>query len=263
MNLMRACALALGGTGFTFLVTTLGAAMVFLFRSREGRRSQDLFLGFASGVMMAASVWSLLLPSIDRAEELGLPSWLPAGGGFLLGGLFFLVLDLTLPHLNPRNDRHPEKNPGLRGTTKLLTAITLHNIPEGMAIGLAFALAAQDPSLLASASALALGIGIQNFPEGAAISLPLSRQGFSQARAFLYGSLSGIVEPIGGVLCVLLAGTVEPLMPWLLAFAAGAMIYVTVDELIPDCHTEDAANGGTMGTMAGFMLMMILDVALG
>lgn len=263
MKLMQACALALGGTGFTFFVTTLGAAMVFLFRSGRGRHSQDLFLGFASGVMLAASVWSLLLPAMERAEALGLPAWLPTGGGFLLGGLFFLVLDLTLPHLNPINDHHGARGAGLKGTTKLLTAITLHNIPEGMAIGLAFALAAQDPAMMAPAVALALGIGIQNFPEGAAISLPLSQQGYSPGRAFLYGSLSGLVEPIGGVLTVLLAGSVTLLMPWLLAFAAGAMIYVTVDELIPDCHIERRSNHGTLGTMLGFLVMMLLDVALG
>ena len=185
------------------------------------------------------------------------------GGGFLLGGLFFLVLDLTLPHLNPINDHHGARGAGLKGTTKLLTAITLHNIPEGMAIGLAFALAAQDSAMMAPAAALALGIGIQNFPEGAAISLPLSQQGYSPGRALLYGSLSGLVEPIGGVLTVLLAGSVTLLMPWLLAFAAGAMIYVTVDELIPDCHIERRSNHGTLGTMLGFLVMMLLDVALG
>lgn len=262
MNLLHACALALGGTGFTFLVTTLGAAMVFLFRSRENQSFQNLFLGFASGVMLAASIWSLILPSLERAEALGMPIWLPSGGGLLLGALFFLVLDLTLPHLNPINDHHGSRSPGLKGTTKLMTAITLHNIPEGMAIGLAFALAAQNTVLLPSAMALAVGIGIQNFPEGAAISLPMSQQGFSRGKSFLYGSLSGIVEPIGGVLTVLIAGSIEPLMPWLLSFAAGAMIYVTVDELIPDCHIERKSNLGTMGTMAGFIMMMVLDTIL-
>ncbi len=258
MNVIHACALALGGTGFTFLVTTLGAALVFLLPARKNSRFQDFFLGFAGGVMIAASIWSLILPALDHAETVGQIPLLSVGGGFLLGSLFFLLLDLTLPHLNPIND-HCDSH----GSRKLFTAITLHNIPEGMAIGLAFALAVQNDTSLAAAIALAIGVGIQNFPEGAAISLPLAGQGMSRRKAFLYGSLSGIVEPIGGLVTVLVAGTVAILMPWLLSFAAGAMLYVTVDELIPDCHIERRSNLGTLGTMIGFLLMMVLDIALG
>lgn len=262
MNILYACLLALMGTGFTYAMTTAGAAAVFLIKKGQSQKTQDLFLGFASGVMIAASVWSLILPALEQAEELKLIPWVPVACGFLIGGIFFYVLDVTLPHLNSAHDQ-PHS---LKGTTKLLTAITLHNIPEGMAVGLAFALAIQgktDGSNMASAIALAVGIGIQNFPEGAAVALPIYREGKSRGKAFLYGSLSGAVEPIGGVITVLIAGAVRVLMPWLLSFAAGAMIYVVVDELIPDAHKERTSNMGTMGAMAGFLIMMVLDVALG
>lgn len=262
---------AAGGTGFTFLMTTLGAAVVFFFRKDVNASIQRIFLGFAAGVMIAASVWSLLIPAIEEAESIGGIGWIPAAGGFALGVAFLIVLDTYLPHLHP-----DMSNPGLneaegvsstwKRTTLLVMAVTLHNIPEGMAVGLAFALAAQhgnDPALFASATALAIGIGIQNFPEGAAISLPLRQEGLSTKQAFIKGSLSGIVEPIFGILTVLIAGGIAPLMPWLLSFAAGAMMYVVVEELIPEAHLGEHSNIGTLGVMSGFLIMMILDVALG
>ena len=255
---------AAGGTGFPFLMTTLGAAVVFLFRKTIHEGVQRIFLGFAAGVMIAASVWSLLIPAIEEAESAGIPGWLPAAGGFVLGVGFLMLLDGGLPHLHP-GASEPEGAPSSwRRTTLLVLAVTLHNIPEGMAVGLAFALAAQHGEDVPTAAlALALGIGIQNFPEGAAISLPLRREGLSRWKSFLYGSLSGIVEPVFGVLVVLAAGGIQPLMPWLLSFAAGAMLYVVVEELIPEAHLGEHSNVGTLGVMGGFLVMMILDVALG
>ncbi|MCQ5129318.1 ZIP family metal transporter [Butyricicoccus faecihominis] len=259
-------AYAAAGTGFTFFMTTLGAALVFLVRRGQSRTLQRLCLGFAAGVMIAASVWSLLVPAIEEAEAQGMVGWVPAAGGFLLGVGLLLLLDQLLPHLHPDGDT-PEGLPSpLHRTTLLVLAVTLHNIPEGMAVGLSFALAAQhggDPAMYAAALALAVGIGIQNFPEGAAVALPLRQEGLSARRSFLYGSLSGVVEPIFGILVVLLAKDIAPLMPWLLAAAAGAMLYVVVEELIPEAHLGEHSNLGTMGVMAGFLAMMILDVALG
>lgn len=266
---MDAIAWAAAGTGFTFLMTALGAAAVFLFRKEITLSVQRIFLGFAAGVMIAASVWSLLIPAIQQAEEAGMVGWVPAAGGLALGILFLMGLDSLLPHLHPdlfQGDAHPEGRPSsLRRTTLLVFAVTLHNIPEGMAVGLSFALAAQggESGTYAAAMALALGMGIQNFPEGAAISLPLRKEGFSSGRSFLYGAFSGFVEPVFGILVVLLAGFMQPLMPWLLSFAAGAMLYVVVEELIPEAHLGEHSNVGTLGVMGGFLLMMILDVALG
>ncbi len=257
---------AAAGTGFTFLMTTLGAAMVFFFRKQFSAGLQRVFLGFAAGVMIAASVWSLLIPAIDQAEAAGLLGWVPAAGGFLLGVGFLIAMDSLLPHLHLGAKQPEGLSSQWKRTTLLVTAVTLHNIPEGMAVGLSFALAAQgggQTALYASAMALALGIGIQNFPEGAAISLPLRQEGAKTGRAFVMGSLSGIVEPIFGILTVLIAGAIEPLMPWLLSFAAGAMIYVVVEELIPEAHLGEHSNVGTLGVIFGFVLMMILDVALG
>ena len=257
---------AAGGTGFTFLMTSLGAAMVFLFRKSAGERFQRVFLGFAAGVMIAASVWSLLIPAIDQAEAAGQIGWIPAAGGFLLGVAFLMSLDFVLPHLHPGSDEPEGVHSKLKRTTLLIFAVTLHNIPEGMAVGLSFALAAQnggDPALYTAAMALAIGIGIQNFPEGAAISLPLRQEGMGRAKAFLCGSASGLVEPVFGILTVLIAGSIRPLMPWLLSFAAGAMIYVVVEELIPEAHLGEHSHSGTLGVMGGFLVMMILDVALG
>ena len=257
---------AAAGTGFTFLMTALGAAVVFLFGKSVNRNVHRLFLGFAAGIMIAASVWSLLIPAMEEAKAQGDLAWLPAAGGFILGALFLLVLDNLLPHLHPGNDEPEGMSSSLKRTTLLVFAVTLHNIPEGMAVGLSFALASQhggDPALYSAAMALAIGIGIQNFPEGAAVALPLKQEGMSTTRAFVYGSLSGIVEPIFGILTVLVAGTIMPIMPWLLSFAAGAMIFVVVEELIPEAHLGEHSHIGTFGVLAGFLVMMILDVALG
>ncbi|MBE7005266.1 MAG: ZIP family metal transporter [Ruminococcaceae bacterium] len=246
----RALGFAALGTLFTFSMTTLGAACVFLGakpRSREG------LLGFAAGVMTAASVWSLLLPAIEQAEAQGTPAWLPAAGGVALGAAFLAALDALLLRLRGGDGDAREHSNAL-----LFTAITLHNIPEGMAVGLAFALAV-DGEGLASAAALALGIGVQNLPEGAAISLPLREMGQSRARSFWGGTLSGAVEPLFGVLAALAAALVRSGMPWLLSFAAGAMLYVVIVELVPQSNTR----GGVCGYMMGFLVMMTLDVALG
>ena len=250
--MMRSMGWAALGTGFTFGMTALGAATVFLFVDAPHPKTHKSMLGFAAGVMTAASVWSLLLPSIERAEALSCrPVWLPAAAGLVLGVVFLAALDGVLPKLRQCTEEENWHQQAL-----LASAITLHNIPEGMAVGLAFALAAKGDSFTAAA-ALALGIGIQNFPEGAAISLPLREKG--RWRAFRSGMRSGIVEPVFGVLVVLAAGWAEGLMPWLLSFAAGAMIYVVVEELVPQAHSR----AGTCGFVTGFLLMMVLDVALG
>jgi ZIP family zinc transporter len=253
------------GTGFTFSMTTLGAATVFLFRKTSpSDKVRRCFLGFAAGVMIAASVWSLLIPAIDKAEELGKIGWIPAAGGFVIGVAFLMALDKLLPAFHPGENRPEGVKNSLGHHAMLVFAITLHNIPEGMAEGVAFALAAQSGSKvqLAAAAALALGMGIQNFPEGAAISLPLMQSGTSRGKAFLYGTLSGLVEPIFGILTVFIAGAAVQLLPWLLSFAAGAMLYVVVEELIPEAKIS-GSHIGTFGTMTGFLIMMVLDVALG
>lgn len=252
------------GTGFTFLMTALGAATVLVFRGKATPTLQRIFLGFAAGVMVAASVFSLLLPAIEEAEASGIPGWLPAAGGFILGVLFLWGLDSILPHLHPDSDA-PEGMPSSwRRTTLMVLAVTLHNIPEGMAVGLSFALASQHSGGgLSAAMALAIGIGLQNFPEGAAISLPLRQEGMSPGRSFLHGAASGLVEPIFGILVVLAAGNIAPFMPWLLSFAAGTMMYVVTEELIPEAHLGEHSNTGTISVMCGFVVMMILDIALG
>ena len=251
------------GTGFTCAATVLGAAAVFFFRRDLSPAVQRVFLGFAAGVMIAASVWSLLIPAMEMAEEQGGGVLLPVGGGFILGGLFLMLLDGLLPHLHPGSD-HPEGLPArLRRTTMVVLAVTLHNIPEGMAVGLSFAIAAQEGGALAGAVALALGMALQNFPEGAAVSLPMRSQGVSRGRSFLCGAASGVVEPIFGLLTVLVAGSVAPIMPWILSFAAGAMIYVVVEELIPEAHLGEHSHAGTVSVMTGFLVMMLLDVLPG
>lgn len=254
-----------GGISFIFLMTCLGAATVFLFRKEVSESLSKIFLGFAAGVMIAASVWSLLIPAIEEAEAQGIAGWIPAAGGFILGVLFLLGLDHIIPHIHPMSDVREGPSTTSKRTTLLVFAVTLHNIPEGMAVGLSFALAAQydEPAMYAAAFALALGIGIQNFPEGAAISLPLRQEGMSKGKAFAAACLSGIVEPIFGIAAVLFAVWLAPAMPWLLSFAAGAMIYVVVEELIPEAHLGEHSNKGTLGVMAGFLIMMVLDVALG
>lgn len=256
---------AAGGTGFTFLMTALGAAMVFLFGRQSSPTLHRLLLGFAAGVMIAASMWSLLIPAIEKAEEMGMVGWLPAAGGSVLGIAFLLAMDYLLPHFTPESFHWKEGQTSPQRTALLVLAVTLHNIPEGMAVGISFALAAQsgDPTLFPAAMALAMGIGIQNFPEGAAIALPLRQEGMDRRRAFLMGAASGLVEPVFGLLTVLAVGSVQPLMPWLLSFAAGAMLYVVVEELIPEANLSEGGHSGTLGVMAGFLIMMILDVALG
>lgn len=258
-------ALCLLGTGFTCLATAAGAAMVFLFKGTIHNGFRRAFLGFAAGVMVAASVWSLLIPAIEMAEEQGRTGWLPAAGGFVLGALFLLALDSLLPHLHP-GSKDAEGIPTRWGrSTLLVLAVTLHNIPEGMAVGLACALAAggSQTVTVASALTLALGMGLQNFPEGAAVSLPLRQEGASRARSFWMGAFSGLVEPLGGVVAVLVAGRFVPALPWMLAFAAGAMVYVVVEELIPEAHLGEHSHTGTGGVLLGFLVMMVLDVALG
>lgn len=265
MNITNPYILAALGTGFTFLMTTLGAATIFLFRKEMKQSIQSGFLGFAAGVMIAAAVWSLLIPSMEQSKELGLIEWLPAAGGFVLGGLFLFALDKVLPHLHPGSEDPEGPTSSLKRTTMLVFAVTLHNIPEGMAVGLAFALSTQAGASisLAGAIALAIGIGLQNFPEGAAISLPLHKEGCGKVKSFIYGSMSGIVEPIAGILTVAIAGTATIVMPWLLSFAAGAMVYVVVEELIPEAHFSDHGHAGTFGFLVGFLIMMVMDVALG
>lgn len=256
---------ALLGTGFTCGATVLGAGMVFFFKKDMSHTTQKVFLGFAAGVMIAASVWSLLIPAMDMAEGMGQNVMLPVGGGFVLGGAFLMLLDRLLPHLHIGSDE-PEGLPAhWKRTTMIVLAVTLHNIPEGMAVGLTFSVAAQDasPGALAGAMALAIGMGLQNFPEGAAVSLPMKSQGVSNRKAFLLGALSGIVEPIFGLLTVLVAGSITGVMPWILAFAAGAMIYVVVEELIPEAQLGEHSHAGTVSVMAGFLTMMLLDVMLG
>ncbi len=258
--------LALGATLFTWGLTALGSSLVFFFKEIN-QKALNLMLGFAAGVMIAASFWSLLAPAIEMAEDNGQAGWIPAVIGFLAGGAFLYGVDKTLPHLhlNRSIDRAEGMKTSWRRSVLLVMAITLHNIPEGLAVGVAFGALALDPSLgvLASAVALAIGIGIQNFPEGAAVSVPLRREGFSRLKAFNYGQMSGVVEPIAGVLGALLVLYVTPILPYALAFAAGAMIFVVVEELIPESQTGDQTDLSTIGAMVGFAVMMTLDVALG
>lgn len=258
--------LALFATLFTWAVTALGSSMVFFFKTIN-KKILNCMLGFAAGVMIAASFWSLLNPAIQMAEEEGSVPWVPAVVGFLAGGAFLFIVDKLLPHLHMGLSR--DKAEGIKTTWQrsilLVMAITLHNIPEGLAVGVAFgALASNaDPQILAGAVALAIGIGLQNFPEGAAVSVPLRREGFSRWRAFNYGQLSGIVEPIAGVLGAYMVLAVKPLLPYALAFAAGAMIFVVVEELIPESQNGNETDLSTVGAMLGFTTMMMLDVALG
>ena len=248
-----------------FLGTSLGSAMVFLMKNKINRKVEKMLLGFASGVMIAASVWSLLIPSINMTEEQGEVAWIPAAVGFLLGIIFLLVLDSLIPHLHLDSDKPEGLKARLKKTTMMIFAVTLHNIPEGMAVGVAFAgaLAGNTGITMSAAIALAIGIAIQNFPEGAIISMPLKSEGMSKTKAFVYGTLSGAVEPIAAFITILLTSFVTHILPYLLSFAAGAMIYVVVEELIPESQSGEHSNIGTIGVAIGFVLMMILDVALG
>lgn len=253
------------GTSFTCVATILGSAMVFLFKSNMKASTQKVFLGFAAGVMIAASVWSLLIPAMDMAKESGQNVMLHVGGGFILGGAFLMILDWLLPHLHIGSDKAEGLPAKLKRTTMIVLAVTLHNIPEGMAVGLAFSVAANQSGdgALAGAIALALGMALQNFPEGAAISLPLKSEGVSNGKAFISGALSGVVEPIFGLLTVLIASVITGIMPLTLSFAAGAMIYVVVEELIPEAQLGEHSHTGTISVMTGFLIMMLLDVMLG
>jgi len=257
---------ALIATGFTWFITALGAGVVFFFKEIN-RKALNGMLGFAAGVMIAASYWSLLAPSIEMAKGMGITPWLPSTVGFLLGGAFIWLIDRILPHLHLGfPDEAAEGIPtSWRRSILLVLAITLHNIPEGLAVGVAFgALAADLPSAnLAGAIALALGIGIQNFPEGTAVSVPLRREGISRFKSFWYGQLSGIVEPVAGVLGAAAVILIRPILPYALAFAAGAMIFVVVEELIPESQIDKNTDIATLGAMLGFAVMMTLDVALG
>ena len=247
-----------------FLGTTLGSACVFFMKRSLGDLVQRALAGFAAGVMVAASIWSLLIPAIAQSDHMGRLSFLPALAGFWAGVLFLLLLDRLIPHLHVGSDQAEGPKSKLGRTTMMVLAVTLHNIPEGMAVGLSFALAVQSgsPALMAGAVSLALGIGVQNLPEGAAVALPLLDAGLPKRTAFAVGALSALVEPVFGVLAALAVTVAQPLMPWLLGFAAGAMLLVTVRELIPEA-CGGAERAGTLSVLAGFLLMMILDVALG
>lgn len=247
------------------LGTLLGAATVFFLKGAMSDRLQKALLGFAAGVMIAASVWSLLIPAIEMEESSGGIAWLPAVVGFLLGIGFLLLLDTVIPHLHLNSDCPEGKPCGLGKSFMLVLAVTLHNIPEGMAVGVVLAGMIEGSTAVTAASALALavGIAIQNFPEGAVVSAPLVSSGLSRRRAFLYGAVSGVVEPIGAIATILLTAFVTPILPYILSFAAGAMIYVVVEELIPESQSGTHSNIGTVGAALGFALMMLLDVALG
>jgi ZIP family zinc transporter len=253
-------------TCFTWFFTATGAGLVFFFKTIH-RKVLDSMLGFAAGVMVAASFWSLLAPAIEMSEDAGNLPWLAPVIGFLAGGAFLKLADSIIPHIHPVEP--VERREGIKTNWKrsvlLVSAITLHNIPEGLAVGVAFgAVAAGLPSATqAGAIALAVGIGLQNLPEGAAVSIPLRREGLSRRKSFFYGQLSGAVEPIAGVLGALAVLTMQPLLPYALSFAAGAMIYVVVEELIPEAQTSGNSDIATIGTMLGFAIMMVMDVALG
>ena len=258
--------LALYAGLFTWSITALGATLVFFFK-KINTKILNLMLGFAAGIMIAASFWSLLKPAIEMSENQGVIPWIPAAVGFLSGGIFLLTIDKILPHLHL--GLSIDKAEGIKTSWQrsilLVLAITLHNIPEGLAVGVAFGALASSPEIgtLTGAIALALGIGLQNFPEGTAVSVPLRREGLSRLKAFNYGQLSGFVEPIAAVFGAYLVMAVTPLLPYALSFAAGAMIFVVVEELIPESQRGDETDYSTIGAMIGFTIMMILDIALG
>lgn len=248
-----------------FIGTMLGSFMVFFLKDKVNDKLQRILIGFAAGVMIAASIWSLIIPAVEQSDNLGKLSFIPAVVGFILGILFLLILDSIIPHLH-RNSEKPEGlKSNLKKRTMLILAVTLHNIPEGMAVGVVLAGAYYGNNVIniMGALSLAIGIAIQNFPEGAIISTPLKAEGMSKGKAFLYGTLSGIVEPIATVLTILLAKVITPILPYILSFAAGAMIYVVVEELIPESQSGEHTNLATISLAIGFVLMMILDVALG
>lgn len=253
------------GIMIPFIGTTLGAACVFFMQKAMNITLQKILSGFAAGVMVAASVWSLLIPSMDMAENLGKLAFLPAAAGMMLGIAFLLFLDRLIPHLHVNEEKPEGPKTSLKKSSMLILAVTLHNIPEGMAVGAVFAGMLADSELITvmGAFALSIGIAIQNLPEGAIISMPVCAAGLSKKKAFVYGMLSGVVEPVGAVLTIWLSGFLIPLLPYLLSFAAGAMIYVVVEELIPEAVEGEHTNIGTISFAVGFVLMMALDVALG
>lgn len=248
-----------------FFATTLGSAVVYLLKKDISPRLNSVFLGFASGIMIAASIWSLLIPAIDMSGNWGAINWVPATLGFLVGGLFLVLLDHVVPHLHPATDLEEGPHTSLSKSVKLFLAITIHNIPEGLSVGFAFGVASAlgQPAAYMSALGLALGIAIQNFPEGAAVSLPMMQTLKSKHKAFVFGMGSGVVEPIAAIIGYFLATQLQFLQPWLLAFAAGAMIFVVAEDLIPAASLDDNIHLGTWGLMFGFVIMMILDVAFG
>ncbi len=245
--------------------TTAGAACVFFLRKQISPNVQRVFTGFAAGVMVAASVWSLIIPAMNMSEDMGKLAFIPALVGFLLGIVFLLFMDTLIPHLHVGSSEPEGRKSGLGRTAMMMLAVTIHNFPEGAACGaiLAGVLSGEGEVTMAGAVALAVGIAIQNFPEGAIISLPLRSEGHSRLKSFSLGALSGVVEPLGAVIAILLAGMVTPILPYLLSFAAGAMIYVVVEELIPEASEGEHSNLGTIAFAIGFALMMVLDVALG
>ncbi len=249
---------------FTWVMTSAGAALVFLFKEIN-KNILNIMLGFAAGVMVAASFWSLLLPATEIAKEENMVEWMPVIIGFAAGGAFLILMDKVLPHLHPNSkDGSPEGMPSnLRKSILLVFAITLHNIPEGFAVGVAFGAMANEGVTFAAAIVVALGIGIQNLPEGAAVSIPLRKEGYSRRKSFMIGQLSGAVEPVAALLGAYFAMNMEYLLPYTLSFAAGAMIYVVVEELIPESQSEEHSHGATIGSMSGFLLMTFLDIALG
>ena len=256
---------AFQGVMIPFLGTVLGSSMVFFAKGEMNRQVQRALTGFAAGVMTAASVWSLLIPAMNHAEDMGKLAFIPAAVGFWIGILFLLILDRSVPHMHMNSCEAEGPKCSMKKSSMLVLAVTLHNLPEGMAVGVVIAGWLSGDSLVpvSAVMALSLGIAIQNFPEGAIISMPLYSQGMSRGKAFLYGSLSGVVEPVGAMLTILAAGLVTPLLPYLLRFAAGAMIYVVVEELIPEMSEGEHSHAGTLFFAVGFVLMMILDVALG
>lgn len=253
------------GIMIPFLGTVFGSACVLFLKSKLNSLLQRALTGFAAGVMVAASIWSLLIPAMEQSQSMGKWAFVPAVAGFWFGILFLLLLDRTIPHLHMNSDKAEGPKSSLQKTTMLVLAVTLHNLPEGMAVGVVYAgwLSGDARITAMSALALSLGIAIQNFPEGAIISMPLRAEGVSAGKAFFYGVLSGIVEPVGAVLTILAAGLVVPFLPYLLSFAAGAMLYVVVEELIPEMSKGNHSNIGTILFAAGFTVMMALDVALG
>lgn len=255
----------LGATGFTWAMTCVGAALVFFFKDKPSPLFTKISLGFAAGIMIAASVWSLLIPAMDAATEMGWHPTLPVAGGFVLGIAFLILLDNVLPHQHIDESKPEGPHSDLNRSQLLFLAITIHNIPEGMAVGIAIvaAMASGQPEVMSAALILALGMGIQNIPEGTAVTLPIHSNGVKRSKAFLFGVLSGVVEPISALIVVSLAAYFIPIMPWLLSFAAGAMMYVVVEELIPEARLGEHSDKGTLAVLAGFLLMMILDTTLG